>query len=63
MEVRHDTWLENDSLNLMARFDMGFVISQSGDRFPYSEMVTAKNIYVRFMVRNNCMHLLTAMNN
>jgi uncharacterized protein YecE (DUF72 family) len=48
MEVRHDTWLENDSLNLMARFDMGFVISQSGDRFPYSEMVTAKNIYVRF---------------
>jgi uncharacterized protein YecE (DUF72 family) len=24
------------------------VISQSGSKFPYSEMVTAKNIYVRF---------------
>lgn len=48
MEVRHETWLENDSLNLMTRFNIGVVVSQSGSRFPYSEMVTAKNIYVRF---------------
>jgi uncharacterized protein YecE (DUF72 family) len=48
MEVRHETWLSDDSLNLMTRFDMGFVVSQSGAKFPYSEMVTAKNIYVRF---------------
>ncbi|MDB5232293.1 MAG: hypothetical protein JWN76_3098 [Chitinophagaceae bacterium] len=48
LEVRHDTWLEEDSLSLMTKYNIAFVISQSGDRFPYSEMVTAKNIYVRF---------------
>jgi uncharacterized protein YecE (DUF72 family) len=48
MEVRHLTWLQEDSLTLMSKYDIGFVISQSGEVFPYSEMVTAKNIYVRF---------------
>lgn len=48
MEVRHDTWLKEESLTLMTKFDIGLVISQSGTKFPYSELVTAKNIYVRF---------------
>lgn len=48
LEVRHDTWLQEDSLTLMTKYDIGFVISQSEEKFPYSEMVTAKNIYVRF---------------
>lgn len=48
MEVRHPTWLQEDSLTLMTAFDIGLVISQSGGIFPYSEMITAKNIYVRF---------------
>ncbi|MFL5809262.1 MAG: DUF72 domain-containing protein [Flavisolibacter sp.] len=48
MEVRHNTWLEQDSLTLMTKYDIGLVISQSGKEFPYSEMITAKNIYVRF---------------
>jgi uncharacterized protein YecE (DUF72 family) len=48
MEVRHDTWLQEDSLTLMTKYDLGFVISQSGDEFPYAEIITAKNIYVRF---------------
>jgi uncharacterized protein YecE (DUF72 family) len=48
LEVRHNSWLENDSLNLMAKYDIAFVISQSGVKFPYSEMVTSKNIYIRF---------------
>jgi len=48
MEVRHDTWLHNDSLTLMTKYDIGLVISQSGNEFPYSEMITAKNIYIRF---------------
>jgi uncharacterized protein YecE (DUF72 family) len=48
MEVRHDTWLSEESLTLMTKYDIGLVISQSGERFPYSEMVTAKNIYIRF---------------
>lgn len=48
LEVRHDTWLQDDSLTLMTKYDLAFVISQSGVNFPYSEMVTSKNIYVRF---------------
>ncbi|MBD0333252.1 MAG: DUF72 domain-containing protein [Chitinophagaceae bacterium] len=48
MEVRHNTWLHDDSLNLMSKYNIGLVISQSGNVFPYSEMVTAKNVYVRF---------------
>ena len=48
MEVRHESWLQDESLTLMTKYDIGFVISQSGNEFPYSEMVTAKNIYVRF---------------
>lgn len=48
MEVRHQTWLAEESLTLMTKYDIGLVISQSGERFPYSEMITAKNIYIRF---------------
>jgi uncharacterized protein YecE (DUF72 family) len=48
LEVRHATWLENDSLNLMAQHEIGLVISQSAGVFPYSEMVTAKTVYLRF---------------
>ncbi len=48
MEVRHPSWLQNDSLTLMTKYDIGLVIAQSGYTFPYSEMITAKNIYIRF---------------
>ncbi|MGV3657053.1 MAG: DUF72 domain-containing protein [Chitinophagaceae bacterium] len=48
IEVRHDSWLQSDSLTQMAKYDLGVVISQSGGHFPYTEMVTAKNIYLRF---------------
>lgn len=48
LEVRNETWLQDESLNLMAKYDVGLVISQSGEHFPYSEMITAKNIYIRF---------------
>lgn len=48
MEVRHTSWLENESLDLMRKFHMAFVISQSGVGWPYEEIITAKDIYVRF---------------
>lgn len=48
MEVRHDTWLHDDSLTLMTRYNIGLVISHSANEFPYVELITAKNIYVRF---------------
>jgi uncharacterized protein YecE (DUF72 family) len=48
MEVRHPSWMQEVSLTLMAGYGIAFVISQSGVDFPYSEMITAENIYVRF---------------
>lgn len=48
LEVRHNSWLTEESLTLMTKYDIGLVISQSGNVFPYAEMVTAKNVYLRF---------------
>jgi uncharacterized protein YecE (DUF72 family) len=48
VEIRHPSWLAEDSLTLMAKYEIGLVISQSQDHFPYSEMVTAQHIYIRF---------------
>jgi uncharacterized protein YecE (DUF72 family) len=48
MEVRHDSWLSKESIDLMKAYNIAFVISQSGSGFPYAELVTAQHIYVRF---------------
>jgi uncharacterized protein YecE (DUF72 family) len=48
LEVRHKSWMEQEALDMIKRYDIGLVISQSGVGFPYSEMITGKNIYVRF---------------
>lgn len=48
LEVRHDTWMQKEALDLMTKYDIAFVISQSGVGFPYAEYVTARNIYIRF---------------
>lgn len=48
MEVRHASWLGEDSIKLMKQYNIAFVIAQSGTQFPYAEMVTAQHIYVRF---------------
>ena len=48
LEVRHDSWLQSDSLTQLAKHQVGIVISQSGGHFPYTEMVTATNVYLRF---------------
>ena len=48
LEVRHPTWLEKEALHFLTKYRIGLVISQSGNQFPYAEMITGKNIYVRF---------------
>jgi uncharacterized protein YecE (DUF72 family) len=40
--------MENSSLELITKYDIGLVISQSGVGFPYSEMIASKHVYVRF---------------
>lgn len=47
MEVRHDSWFADESIELMKKFGICLVLAHSND-FPYLEVVTAKNIYVRF---------------
>jgi uncharacterized protein YecE (DUF72 family) len=48
IEPRHETWLEDDAIELLKKHKIGFVIAESGDRWPYGEFVTAKDIYIRF---------------
>jgi uncharacterized protein YecE (DUF72 family) len=48
MEVRHESWMTEESIALMKKYNIAFVISQSGSAFPYAEFVTAQHIYVRF---------------
>ena len=48
MEGRHKTWLLEESLALLSKYNIAFVVSQSGHGFPYGEHITAKDIYIRF---------------
>jgi len=48
IEVRHESWMTESSYSLMTKYDVAFVISHSGNHFPYAEVVTSKNIYFRF---------------
>lgn len=48
LEIRHLSWLHTNALTLMAQYNIGLVISQSGGKFPYAEMPTATTIYIRF---------------
>jgi len=48
IEVRHESWMTDSSYSLMTEYGVAFVISHSGNYFPYAEVVTSKNIYFRF---------------
>jgi len=48
IEPRHESWLTDEAVALMTQHKIGFVIAESGGRWPYGEFVTAKHIYIRF---------------
>lgn len=48
LEARHPTWLQPAAGNLLKHWGVGWVIAQSGKDWPYSEIITAPNIYLRF---------------
>jgi len=48
LEIRHYSWLEKEPIDLLKKYRIAFVISQSNNEFPYAEHVTAKHVYVRF---------------
>ncbi|MBA2422192.1 MAG: DUF72 domain-containing protein [Chitinophagales bacterium] len=48
LEAREAGWFSRESLDLMKRYHIALVISQSERRFPFFEAITAKDIYYRF---------------
>jgi uncharacterized protein YecE (DUF72 family) len=48
LEIRHKSWLEAEPLGLLEQYAIPLVLSESGNRFPYMEKVTARSIYIRF---------------
>ena len=48
MEVRHESWMKEDSYTLMAKYGISFVMSHSANHFPYAEVITSKNVYFHF---------------
>lgn len=47
LEARHATWMQPGATRLLERWGIGWVIAQSGTDWPYAEMVTASNVYLR----------------
>jgi uncharacterized protein YecE (DUF72 family) len=47
LEVRHNSWFSEESLDLLRDYDITFVIASSGKRFPYLETTTNETVYLR----------------
>jgi uncharacterized protein YecE (DUF72 family) len=48
LEARHATWMDAKAARLLKKYNIAWVISQSGVGFPYLEQITAHHVYVRF---------------
>jgi uncharacterized protein YecE (DUF72 family) len=48
LEARHDSWISPEPLALLKKYKIGWVIAESGDRWASAEIITAKQIYIRF---------------
>ena len=47
-EVRHSSWIRDEFFQLLSQSGISFVMADSGDRFPYHEVVTSGFVYLRF---------------
>ena len=47
IEVRHKSWISDDFFQLLEQYGISFVMADSGNRFPYHEVVTADFVYLR----------------
>ena len=48
LEPRHASWMEEDAIRLLKKYRIGFVMADSGGRWPSGEFITAPHIYIRF---------------
>ncbi|MBW2064367.1 MAG: DUF72 domain-containing protein [Deltaproteobacteria bacterium] len=47
LEVRHQSWVNDDAFKIMERYNIAFCISDTAGRYPYIEVVTADFVYIR----------------
>ena len=47
LEIRHRSWISDTVFQLLLKNNIGFVIADSGSRFPYHEAITADFVYLR----------------
>lgn len=48
LEARHASWMEPSAIDLLRRFNIAWVISDSGKRFIRGAYITSPHIYLRF---------------
>jgi uncharacterized protein YecE (DUF72 family) len=48
LEIRHNSWLEKNSLQLMKHYKIALVMAHSGGKYSYTEIITARHVYMRF---------------
>ena len=48
IEPRHASWMKEEALALITEYNIALVIAQSGVNFPYKELITTKDVYIRF---------------
>jgi uncharacterized protein YecE (DUF72 family) len=48
IEARHKSWITDEVFSLLEKYNVAFVIADSGNRFPYYEAITTDFIYLRF---------------
>jgi uncharacterized protein YecE (DUF72 family) len=47
VEARNKTWMNNTFFDLLAQYGIALVTADSGNRYPYFEMVTSRFVYLR----------------
>ncbi len=48
LEIRNKSWINEAFFNLLSEYDTGFVIADSGNRYPFHEAITTDFVYLRF---------------
>lgn len=48
VEVRHNSWINDEFFDILTRYRTAFVIADSGNRYPCHEVVTTDFVYLRF---------------
>lgn len=48
LEARHDSWLSEDAMEMLHQYKTGWVIADSGGRWPSAKTITSRVVYIRF---------------